>query len=82
MTDRHIVFPQPKTYCYRLGDDLFVHPVMHNAKESKEVYLVFLILTSRRMKKVNLQLSSSDKRSKSGLSAAGYVMYIGYPFAS
>ncbi len=38
MTDRHIVFPQPKTFSYRLGDDVLVHPVMFNAKESKEVY--------------------------------------------
>lgn len=34
----HIVYPQPRTYSYRLGADLLVHPVMydlHNASEAK-----------------------------------------------
>lgn len=28
-----IVFPQPKTYSYRLGDDILVHPVVYNMQD-------------------------------------------------
>ncbi len=31
----HIFFPQPRSYSYRLGDDLLVHPVVWNEMDSK-----------------------------------------------
>jgi alpha-glucosidase (family GH31 glycosyl hydrolase) len=32
----HIVYPQPSTFSYRLGNDLLIHPVIHNAANESD----------------------------------------------
>jgi alpha-glucosidase (family GH31 glycosyl hydrolase) len=38
-----VVFPQPSTYSYRLGDDILVHPVMYNISEKSDIARVRMV---------------------------------------